>query len=142
MKDEASPVSPDEIVVRLIWKDFYRPGTNETVLDRGFLPRSNERAGISVFRLACLADPTDALKVMAPEKRGGYAMGLVPVAELTALGLSVEPDKVDEVPGHALIPELSAALFVDDPARCRDLQHRLAVLAAKNLIAPADAPKI
>ena len=94
-----------------------------------------------MFRLACLSDPTDALKVMAPEKRGGYAMGLVPVAELTALGLSVEPVKVDEVPGHVLLPELNATLLTNDPARCRELQHRLALLAAKNLLPPSGVPK-
>lgn len=141
MKDETSPVSPDELVVRLVWRDFHRPGQDQPVLDRAFLPRSNETTGISVFRLACLSTVTDALKVMAPEKRDGYALALIPVAELTALGLSVEPAKVDEVPGHALLPELNRTLLTDDPEKCRDLQHSLAVLAAKNLIPPAEQPK-
>lgn len=138
MKDETSPVSEDEVVVRLIWRDYYRPAEEQPVLNRAFLPRPNELSGISVFRLACLADPTDALRVMVPEKRCGYAIGFVSVADLTALGLTVKPARVEEVPGHSLLPELNCTLAANDAEKCRDLQHSLALLAAKHLIPPAD----
>ena len=138
MKDEDSPVSPDEIVVRLIWKDYYRPNEARLVRDRAFLPRPSDDIGLSVFRLACLGDARGALAVMAPEKRDQYALALLPVADLLALGLSVEPAKIETVPGHAVIPELNAALVASDGKRCADIQKALVALAAKNLIPPAE----
>jgi hypothetical protein len=138
MKDERDPVSPDEVVVRLIWADFYKPNAAAIIRDRAFLPRTDEEAGISVFRLACLQEPQDALAVMAPEKRGRYGLALIAVAELAALGLSVEPARIDKVPGHAVIPELNSNLAASDSKRCSELQSCLAKLAAMNLIPPAE----
>lgn len=139
MKDERAPVSPDEVVVRLIWKDYYRPNEARPVRDRAFLPRPSDDTGLSVFRLACLGGARDALVVMAPEKRDQYALALLPVADLLALGLSVEPAKIDTVPGHAVIPELNSALATSDAKRCADIQKALVALAAKNLIPPAES---
>ena len=137
MKDDATPVSPDEVVVRLIWTDFHKPAATPPVRDRAFLPRPNDETGISVFRVACLPDARNALAAIAPEKRDKYALALLHMAELTAIGLTVEPAKIDTVPGHAVIPELNAALATTDPQKCLDVQKKLAVLAAKNLIPPA-----
>lgn len=137
MKDENSPVSPDEVVVRLIWTDFYKPGAATPVRDRAFLPRPNEDTGISVFRLACLTDAKDALAAIAPDKQGKYALSLIAVAELAAIGLTVQPAKIDTVPGHAVIPELNNSLAATDAKTCLEIQKKLAALAAKNLIPPA-----
>jgi len=76
MKDETSPVSPDEIVVRLIWKDFHKPGQAVSISEGAFRPKPNETDGISVFRAACLNDPRDILTVIASEKRDKYALAL------------------------------------------------------------------
>lgn len=140
MKDENAPVSPDEVVVRLVWTDFYKPNLAVPVRDRAFLPRASDDTGLSVFRLACLADARDALAAIAPDKRDKYALALIPVAELTALGLSVEPAKIDAAPGHAVIPELNSGLLAADPGKCAEFQHKLAAVAAKNLI-PPEPPK-
>lgn len=136
MKDETSPVSPDEIVVRLIWKDFYKPDQPKPVGERAFRPRPDETGGISVFRAACLSDPRDVLSVIAPEKRDKYALALLPVSELLALGLSVTPAKIDAIPGHAVLPEVTIGFHTADKAKCQVVQRQLAALAAKNLIPP------
>jgi len=138
VKDEAEPVSPDERVVRLIWREFLRPGEIVPIQPVAFKPRANEPEGISVFRLECMKDPTEALAVMVPAKRGGYAIAVLAVAELLALGLSVKPAKIDEVPGHALIPELSIAAVQATDANWKAVRIALAQLGSKNLIPPAD----
>ena len=137
MKDETSPVSPDEMVVRLIWKDYYKPDNEPPIGERAFLPRPDETDGISVFRLACLTDPKNALVAMATEKRDRYAIAVIPVSELLALGLSVKTAKIDAVPGHAVIPELNIAAVKSDRAWWKVLQRQLVALAAKNLLPPA-----
>lgn len=134
MKDDASPVTPDELVVRLVWGEFFKPADRVPIRARAFLPRADETDGISVFRAACLNDPTDALAVMAPEKRDRYVVTLLSVADLMAMGLSVQPAKVDAVPGHAVIPELSITAYQTDSAKCQTVQGLLAGLASQRVV--------
>lgn len=141
MKDETAPVSPDEVVVRLIWKDFLKPSHAVPIGDRAFLPKPNETDGISVFRAACLNDPSDVLAVIAPEKRDKYALALLPVSELAALGLTVQPATIEAIPGHAVIAELNIDTFNTDKAKCQAVQRQLAAIASRNVIRPLDAPK-
>ena len=110
MKDESAPITPDEYVIRLVWTAFYRPTSAEVILERAFKPRDDETDGISVFRAACLNDARDALAVMAPEKQGRYALALLPIADILSLGLTVQPAKIEKVPGHAMLPELTIGL--------------------------------
>src|SRR5437763_16920 len=107
MKNEDDPISSDEMVIRLIWCDYFKPELNLPIQPGAFEPRKNETDGISFFRLACLSDPRDALNVIAEEKRERYAVALLPIAELTALGLTVQPAKIAKVPGHAVVAELN-----------------------------------
>lgn len=139
MKDETSPVSPDEVVARLIWKDFYKPTEPVPVREGAFRPKPGETDGISVFRAACLNDPRDVLAVIAPEKRDKYALALLPVSELLMLGLTVQPAKIDTIPGHAVIPELNITGIPTGPAG-RALLRQLAAIAAKSLIPLAEQP--
>ena len=139
MKREDEPVTMDESVVRLVWGQFLRPSEPVPVQPVAFKPRDDETDGISVFRLACLNDPKDALVAMLPEKRDGYAIAVIPVAELLALGLSVKPAKIESVPGHAVIPELNITAVKADRTRWKALQLQLVALATKNLIPPGAA---
>lgn len=140
MKGEDEPVTPDESVIRLIWGAFLRPGEPVPVQPVAFKPRDDETDGISVFRLACLSDPKDALGVMAPEKRDRYAITVIPIAELLAPGLTVKPAKVDTVPGHAVLPELNITAVKSNRLWWKELQLKLVELAAKHLIPPAEPP--
>lgn len=129
MKGEHEPVTPEEFVIRLIWKSYYDPTQPRPIQSGGFSPKPNETDGISVFRAACVATPEDVLAVFAPEKRDGYAIALLPVAELTALGLTVQTVKIDAVPGHAVLPELNIGASKAAKAKWRDTQKLMAALA-------------
>jgi hypothetical protein len=134
LKDENEPIQPDESVVRLIWQDFFRPELALPIQPGAFEPRKNETDGISVFRLACLNDARDALAVIAEEKREKYAIAVVPIAELSALGLTIQPARIAKVPGHAVLLELNIVACKADKARCKTLQKSLAVIASRNIL--------
>jgi hypothetical protein len=138
MKPEDEPVTPDELVVRLVWRDFLRPGEPLPVLPVAFKPREDEADGISVFRLACLTGARDALAAIHAEKRGSYAIAVLPVAELTALGLTVRPARIEAVSGHAVLPELNVTAAKADRHAWKAIQIKLAELASKNLTPPAE----
>jgi hypothetical protein len=87
-----------------------------------------------VFRVACLSEPCDALAVITEEKRGRYAIALLPVAELSALGLTVQPAKIANVPGHAVVSELNSVSCKADKARCKLLQRQMAAIASRNIV--------
>jgi hypothetical protein len=134
MKDENEPVSPDELVLRLVWQAFLDQRVVPPIHGRAFLPRPDETDGISVFRLACLADPADALAVMSAEKRDKYGIAVLPAAELQTLGLSVRPAKIDSVPGHSVIPELNAIECGANKDWCKTVQKRLAEIASRGIV--------
>src|SRR5947207_677495 len=100
MKDEFDPVTPDELVLRLVWKYHYDINSPDPVKPKAFAPKGDETDGISVFRGACLSRPEQALEAMAPNKRDGSAIAALPVAEVVALGLTVRPARIDAIPGH------------------------------------------
>lgn len=133
-KNEDEPVLPDEMVVRLIWCDYFKPGLDLPIQPGAFEPRKNETDGISVFRLACLSDARDALAVIGENKRDKYAIALLPIAELSALGLTIQPAKIAKVSGHAVLPELNMVSCKADRLRCKTLQRQLAEIASRNIV--------
>jgi hypothetical protein len=134
MKDENDAVTSDEMLVRLIWEAHYQADLEEPVRKSAFNPKEFETDGISVFRAACLSAPEDALAVIAEEKRERYAVALIPVVELASLGLSVKPAKIQEIPGHAVLPELNIVDFKQDRNRWVEVSKTLAMLANQNII--------
>jgi hypothetical protein len=138
MKSEDEPITPDEFVIRLIWHEFLRLGETVAVQAVAFKPRDNESDGISVFRLACLSDPTDALQAISTDKRGKYALALLKVEDLKKLSLSVVPAKIDSVPGHAVIPELNCHAVKQNRAFWKSTQLDLAALASQNFTLPRE----
>lgn len=135
MKSEDEPVTDDELILRLIWRDFYKPGDPYTVKPRAFHPRDNETTGISVFRLACLEEPSDALLALPnPVNRSSYLIAALPVVELTTLGLTVTPDRIDAVPGHAVLSELNSASWANEKAIWLPRVEKLAQLAGQRIV--------
>ncbi len=134
MKQEDEPVEPGETVLRLIWSDFLKPGLDMPVQPGAFEPRKNETDGISVFRAACLADASLTLEVIAEEKRGKYAIASLLVSELSMLGLTVVPARIEKVPGHAVLVELNIVNCKADKPRCRALQKQLAEIASRSIV--------
>ena len=136
MKAEDEPVTPDELVIRLIWKQYYNPDLALPIQQGAFSPRPDETDGISIFRAACVGSPEDVLTVFAADKQDGYAIALLPVSELTTLGLSVQPAKIDAVPGHAVVPELNIVATTAAKPRWRIIQKQLAALANDRIVRP------
>ena len=136
MKSEDELVTEDESVIRLIWGEFLRPSQPVPIVTLSFRPRDDETDGISVYRLACLNDPREARLAMTPEKRDRYAIAIIPVVELIALGLSVAPSKNDLVPGHAVIPEMNIVAVKANRKYWKEIELKLVELAMRNLIPP------
>ena len=139
MKGEHEPVTGDEFVIRLIWGDYYKEGLPLPVQPAAFQPRNSEVEGISVFREACLSSPQDVLRVIAAEKRDRYQLARLRATDLAELGLSIKPEPIETVPGHAVIPELNATAYAANRLASKVLQKRLAELASRQIIARADA---
>ena len=134
MKPESEPVSDDELVLRLIWHAFFRPAADLCVLPRAFHPRDDEMTGISVYRVACLDRPVDVLAVIAPEKRNSYYLAALAVTDLHALGITVVPDQIPEVPGHALLLEVNSTAIAADKGKWKPILESLARLASRTVI--------
>ena len=134
MKTESEPVTGDEILLRLIWETYVRPEDELSIRPNGFGPKPNERDGISVFRMACLNSADEVMAVIAPVKRARYAIVAIPASAVFALGMTVVPDPIPDVPGHAVIPELNCGSA--DTISTADRLLALAELASTVVIRP------
>lgn len=134
MISESTPVQPDKLAIRLIWKDFFKSAAPVPIQASAFAPRPNENAGISMFRLIFLNDPKDVLLAIAQEKRASYVIAAVPVSDLLRLNLTVVSDPIPTVAGHVVIPELNYPSLIANRQRMRSLQVTLATLASQHVI--------
>jgi hypothetical protein len=140
MKPETDSITDDELVLRLVWEDYYRAGLDLPIQPGAFEPKKKETTGISLFRRACLASPEQALAVIAEDKRGRYHIAALTVAELKQHGLTVQPDPRSDVPGHVLVPELNIDAYKADKGRWKAVQRGLAELASRRVVySPPDA---
>lgn len=132
MKAETDPITDDEWLVRLVWGDRL---TNRVpvISPNAFEPRATETEGISLYRLDCLNDPTDALMPIQESKQPRYAIVKIPVSLLISLGLSTQPQP-GQVPGHVVVPELNITDYNADKARFTPIKLRLAEAASENII--------
>jgi len=135
MKAEDDPVSDDEIVLRLIWHQFHKEDDSLPIKPRAFHPRNDEATGISVFRLACVSQPVDVLAALPKiENRPLYLIAGLSVASLRKIGLTVTPDKIEAVPGHALLGELNCNSWDTDKATWKPKVEELARIASGNIV--------
>src|SRR5262245_23162736 len=120
MKAEHEPITPDEWLIRCVIKVRVK-GDPPVVSASAFEPRTskkdptkNEAGGISLFRRACVAAPADVLLAFKETMRSEYALVQIPVALIFALGLTVRPSRISQVPGHVVIPEINSDDFQKD----------------------------
>jgi hypothetical protein len=115
--------------------EWFNPLLSEPVQRVAFAPhKERDRNGISVFRETFVT----AAELAGNGQKGpnGYYVVRLMAQDVFALGLSVVPDSQDgQLPGHALIPELTPQLAKQ---RSKELQHKLARLGGKNV---AHAPE-
>jgi len=135
MKAETDPITPDEWLLRLVWKDRFT-NRQPIISTTAFEPRTGrnpEIDGISLFRKDCLNDPLDVLLAVQEDKRDNYGVVQIPLSSLAALGLTVKPAPA-VVAGHVVIPEINSVEFKHDRARVTLIMLRLAEKASENIL--------
>jgi hypothetical protein len=133
MKAEDEPISDDEFVLRLIHPRYFSVNLGIPIHPEAFRPLDSGEEGISVFRAAC-ATPAQVLGVVAQEKRSLFYVARLAVSELKGLGLSVKPDRIEAVPGHAIIPEINTSDYRQNKLFWKGVQKKLAELASKEIV--------
>jgi hypothetical protein len=149
MKEETDPITDDEWVLRRVRVERFRTDQAPALSPNAFEPRVKGRDpdtdGISLYRAACLSDPSDVLATVDPDRRHEYGIVRIQVCTLRSLGLSVHTARDERVKGHVVIPELNAPDYAVHKARFTPLKEALAAEAGKeeNIVkrpGPAPAP--
>ena len=134
MTSQQDPISPDEYVLRRIPKDKnrYDPSLLEPVQRLSFEPSERDINGISIFRELFVSAEAVA---KAGTGVNGCCVARLRVSDFIALGLTIVPDpQDDQLPGHAIIPELSFQQMKINKSKCKEIQRNLAKLAGANIV--------
>ena len=129
---ETNPVSPDEFVFRRILRKWYDPSKDPPVDRQAFRPTSRDVKGLSVFR-ANFIDP-ERLDRDNDGNPGKYCVARLRASAIMDLNLTIIPDRIDELPGHALIPELRTGLKGEAKETAKEKQYRLAIHASNGIV--------
>jgi hypothetical protein len=112
--------------------DWYKSSEPIPVMRLAFEPRRNDTDGLSVYRSLFV---TPSYLSAAGRKPNTYYVASLRVGDLKGLGLSVLPDPSrEELPGHALIPELSFEEMRRDKRRSKEIQLELARIASRAIV--------
>jgi hypothetical protein len=131
-------VDPGEYVLRRVSKDpqRYDPSLPLPVSPFEFRPhKDRDTDGLSFYRESELS--ASKLASLANKPADNYVVVKLKVADLLALGLSVQPlQEEGDHPGHVVIPELTAAVSKDPSKRVwmTEINHKLAELASINVV--------
>lgn len=136
MKLETDPIGDEEWLLRLVWEDRF-VARQPPISPNAFEPRAGRHPdtdGLSLFREACVHDPTDILAVVAVDKQDRYGIVRIPVKLLTELGLTVNPSPISEVSGHVVVPELNITAYRENAAAYMPIKAHLAEIASNNIV--------
>jgi len=129
-KAETDPITDDEFLLRRIRRERLRPDQTPIISFKAFEPRTKGREpdvdGISMFRLACLANPG---AIVGDATDNGVVQ--IPASELRRLGLTINSSPVPSIPGHVVIRELNAAEWLNSKNRLKMIAEELAVVASQ-----------
>jgi hypothetical protein len=140
--DQTDPISPNEYILRrvpynsnnkLIDPDSEQPASRDA-----FRPTDMDTDGLSVSRELFVSAEQVAQKYT--EENPGKQCWVVRVRARDlfddSIGVSMVPDPVDdELPGHAIIPEINATRRTqgkDEKNLLKELQHKVARLVTRN----------
>jgi len=130
---DTDPVSSDEFILRRVLRRWYGPSKDPPVDRLAFRPTPRDVDGLSVFR-ANFLKPEKLDCDRATGNPGSYYVAQLRASDILALGLTIIPAPNDELPGHALIPELKTGLSGDAKNRAKEKQYRLAKLASNGIV--------
>lgn len=137
MKAETDPITDDEWLIRIVHFDKFT-GRVPPVSPNAFEPRVKgehaDTTGLSLFREACLGNPERVLEVVAIEKRALKGLVHIPVYILKTIGLTVQSEPRDPIPGHVTIPELNSTDYAANKAKFTPAKLRLAEAASENIV--------
>jgi hypothetical protein len=138
MKPETDPIEENEWLLRRVRKELFFELADLKVSPDAFKPRVRspkvrdpDIEGISLYREACLATPSDILATVPVDKQHEYAIVRVPVSLVTSLNLSVVLQLDSRVLGHVVIPELNADDYTANKARFAPIKLQLATVASE-----------
>jgi hypothetical protein len=135
-KDELSPISDDEFMLRQIHKNHYHAGKNKPVQTNHFQPHEDDDDGLSVYRERFIS--VDEL-ARAGRKPGEYYIARFRASELKLPGnnltLDPKPNKDPSQPrGHSVIPQLSISAYKADEKKGKQICFELAKLAGQRIV--------
>src|SRR5262245_57855881 len=107
MKPETEPIADDEWLLRRVRLEKFRTDKTPIISPNAFEPRVKGRDpdtdGISLYREACLADPSEALATVPPDRLHEYGIVRIPVSFIRSLDLSVAVSQDERIKGHVVI---------------------------------------
>jgi hypothetical protein len=104
-----------------------------------FGPNDQDSTGLSVYLASAHPNPETILARIPPEKRNSYYIVQIPISVLFDLGLSIITEEAD-IPGHAVIPELSRAKRLANRSWANEIQAKLAEHSMIVFSPPPDSP--
>ncbi len=137
MKAETEPISDDEWLLRRVRIEEFREGSIPLISANAFKPRVEGRepdtTGISLYREACLADPSDISATVPVEKRHESGIVRTPMTEFQSGGLTVVAS-LAPIPGHVVVSELNADAYRADKGKFAPIKDLLATVAFENIV--------
>ena len=138
MKSESDEITDDEFLLRRVHYTRFRTEKCPVISHSSFEPklpgpktRDPDVDGISLYRESCLNSPDDCLAKISDVKRSEWGVVRVPVHALKRIDLTVKPSPDDQIPGHVVIPEMSASEFENNRDFVRSSMARLAEICSQ-----------
>lgn len=137
MSEGASPIGPNEIVLRRIFvgQGCYEQDKTPPVQRGAFLPSPRDVDGIS-FYLESMISPSE-VAAAAEKPASCYIVASLTAGDLYALNLTLIPtDEPGDLPGHVISPEINLASYNDSAKRRRikEITKRLAEIASQHIV--------
>jgi hypothetical protein len=124
------PIQSVERVLRLIPKDWYKPGKPVPFGRVAFEPNRYDDDGISLYRERWV---TPAQLDASRPKHGTYYVIRLKVQDIYGVGLTLRRN-VGDLPGHVVIPELRLSSYKENKEILNPLIVQLATLAGRDIV--------
>ena len=129
MTDQTDPVSRGEWILRRVpyieingWID---PQKHPPISNTAFKPTNDDHDGLSLFRELFITPQQIADRHRELKQKECYVIR-IKASILLDIGITLSPNPIDDLPGHALIPELNTERYKSsDKALCLEIQTKI-----------------